>query len=61
VRLSAPLSLSPCRRGAIAGSPPAARTRRSEENDDVLFRFDVDAVPEAVLVWLKTTEGVRGL
>jgi uncharacterized protein YndB with AHSA1/START domain len=27
---------------------------------DVLFRFDVDAAPEAVLEALKTTEGIKG-
>ena len=27
---------------------------------DVLFRFDVDAAPEAVLQALKTTEGIKG-
>src|SRR5436309_12134145 len=27
---------------------------------DVLFRFDVDAAPEAVLAALKTTEGIKG-
>src|SRR5436305_6906645 len=27
---------------------------------DVLFRFDVDAAPEAVLAAVKTTEGIKG-
>ena len=27
---------------------------------DILFRFDVDAAPEAVLEGLKTTEGIKG-
>ena len=26
----------------------------------ILFRFDVDAVPQAVLEALKTTEGIKG-